>query len=727
MGEFKEVPQTFKVNKMIEFWANLVQNLDEDCHDSDLFLPAAINISRDRVEALIRAACTEEEIKQMGEVPMRRFRLDLGDGTEDMLQAFWNAPKMRRKCKAVLRAVHKEILRGLARKQGPDALEQRLAELQRVLKLSDLEREVLVFAYMLSETCLSYPRRVDVSERPLFFAMALDRAYGEVLGAMGPKGRLHRFHLLDNDWDFNARAYGAYLCGTENEAFERRFYKCREQAEVLPWDFFGELATDHGETLTKMLAANRTAAATGRGRMNILLYGAPGTGKTSFARALARKAGLTPYEIMQGDENGKNMTAEARMVGIQLCNEQVEAEESVMIVDEADELLRGNAGFSFFGFELDGKSTEKGIMNSILDELKVPAIWISNAAPERMDESVRRRFDYSICFEKLNTCQREAIWNNGIEKLGLGGLIPAETVPALAQKYLASAGGITLVLENLKKLAPAADEVESTIARLMKQHCQLMQTAACGKFVPAKDYSLKGLSIKGPVKLDRIVTSVRNYMKDAGAGIDRPRMNLLLWGPPGSGKTEFVKYLGEQTGQRVLVKKGSDILGMFVGQSEANIRKAFREAEAEHAILFFDEIDGLLQDRANAHASWEVTQVNELLQQMEEFDGVMVAATNFFKNLDPAVLRRFTFKLEFDFLEPAGKRHFFEHMFRTTLTDDEADELDAIPNLCPGDFRTVRQSLYYLGGEVTNADRLAALRAESEAKPKTFSSAPMGF
>ena len=94
MGEFKEVPQTFKVNKMIEFWANLVQNLDEDCHDSDLFLPAAINISRDRVEALIRAACTEEEIKQMGEVPMRRFRLDLGDGTEDMLQAFWNAPKM---------------------------------------------------------------------------------------------------------------------------------------------------------------------------------------------------------------------------------------------------------------------------------------------------------------------------------------------------------------------------------------------------------------------------------------------------------------------------------------------------------------------------------------------------------------------------------------------------------------------------------------------------------
>ena len=727
MGEFKEVPQTFKVRKMIQYWYNLVKNLDEECRDSDMFMPAAINIPRDRVEKLIRAAYTDEELEQMANAPMRRERLDLSDSTEDMLQATWNAPGMRRKCKAVLKAVYKEIEKNLAKQEVPDDLELRIDELQKVLKLSDLEREVLTFAYLKSETCLSYPRRIDVSERPLFFAMSLNRAYGEVLGAMSPKGRLRKFNLLDNDWDFHCRAYGPFLCGTEKEAFERRFYKRREAKDALPWEFFGDLAADHGEALKKMLAANRKAAAEGKGRMNILLYGAPGTGKTSFAKALAREVGLVPYEVMQGDENGKNMTAEARMVGIQLCNEQVDADESVMVIDEADELLRGNSGFSIFGLELDGKSTEKGIMNSILDELKVPAIWISNAAPSRMDESVRRRFDYSICFEKLNARQREAIWNNGIEKFGLADLIGPESVPTLAMKYLTSAGGISMVLENLKKLEPAPAEVEPTIARLMKQHCQLMQTEDRGKFVLAKDYSLEGLAIKGPVKLDKVVSCVRNYMKDAGTGPDRPRMNILLWGPPGSGKTEFVKYLGEKTGQRVIVKKGSDILGMYVGQSEQNIRKAFREAEAEHAILFFDEIDGLLQNRENAHNSWEVTQVNELLQQMEEFDGVMVAATNFFKNLDPAVMRRFTFKLEFDFLDGKGKRHFFEHMFRTALTDAEADELEAIPNLCPGDFRTVRQSLYYLGDETTNAERLEALRAESEAKPKEHASATVGF
>ena len=228
---------------------------------------------------------------------------------------------------------------------------------------------------------------------------------------------------------------------------------------------------------------------------------------------------------------------------------------------------------------------------------------------------------------------------------------------------------------------------------------------------------------------NKIISCVENYAKDfvGSESPDRPRMNILLWGPPGSGKTEFVKYLGEKTGRRVIVKKGSDILGMYVGQSEQNIRDAFREAEADHAILFFDEIDGLLQSREGASQSWQVSQVNELLQQMEEFDGIMVAATNFFRNLDPAVMRRFTFKLEFDFLDGVGKKHFFEHMFKTSLTDAEVAELERIPNLCPGDFRTVRQSLYYLGGAATNADRLEALRAESEVKPKDGLEHHMGF
>lgn len=134
-----------------------------------------------------------------------------------------------------------------------------------------------------------------------------------------------------------------------------------------------------------------------------------------------------------------------------------------------------------------------------------------------------------------------------------------------------------------------------------------------------------------------------------------------------------------------------------------------------------------MQDRSGAQRSWEVTQVNELLHRMENFRGVMVAATNFMANLDAAILRRFTFKLQFDYLDDVGKRLFFERMFRTTLTPEEERRLAAIPRLAPGDFRTVRQSLHYLAGEPTNAMRLGGLENESRLKKDGRGAGSIGF
>ena len=172
---------------------------------------------------------------------------------------------------------------------------------------------------------------------------------------------------------------------------------------------------------------------------------------------------------------------------------------------------------------------------------------------------------------------------------------------------------------------------------------------------------------------------------------------------------------------------GSDLLSKFVGGTEENIKKAFVEAEEENAILFLDEIDGLVQDRSGASHPWEVTQVNELLYQMENFKGVMVGATNFMDNLDQAIMRRFTFKLQFDYLDEVGKRLFFERMFKTKLTDADAAQLAEVRNLAPGDFRTVRQSMYYLGGTVTNAQRIAELAKESSVKRDTKKAGRIGF
>ena len=725
MAKFKQVKQNYLFRRLLKYWGNMVKNYDQDCRDNDFFDVVRNCFDHDRAVELIEAAYTPAELEEMRHAKSRAARLDLEDTLDDVFFALWNNEDSRNKCRAVLDAA-REYMESDGAESGEDIVARRFAELVRVLKLDELEADILTLAYVRDQTCFSWPSRVENREKPLYYAMALDRSYEEVVKALSAKGTLLKYNLIDEDYDFSRRTLCGYMDGTSDETIERRFYTKSDKKDVLPWEFFGELAAKDGEVLKRMIAASG-------GKCNILLYGAPGTGKTSFARSLAKELGRMAWEVRQGDDDGRNMKSEARMMGIQVCNMQEDPAESLMIVDEADELLRGSSCgvglFGLFGFDTGGKSTEKGVMNTILDDMRIPAVWISNAPAGAMDESVRRRFDYSICFERLNNGQRVAIWRNQVAKHGLEALVPEAKIEEYAAKYATSAGGISTVLSNVKRMAPAPEKVDELVATLMKPHCRLMGVKDENDFLPAKDYSLEGLNIKGKVGLDRVVKAARNYL-DAGFGAaseDKPRMNILLFGPPGTGKTEFVKYLGKELDRRVVVVKGSDLLSKWVGESEQNIAKAFRRAEAEHAILFFDEVDGLLQDRSNATRSWEITQVNELLQQMENFDGIMVAATNFSRNLDPATMRRFTFKLEFGYLDDAGKKSFFERMFKTTLADEELAELRQLRNLAPGDFRTVRQEQFYLGDAVTNLDRIEALREECAVKRDGEHSAAIGF
>jgi SpoVK/Ycf46/Vps4 family AAA+-type ATPase len=220
------------------------------------------------------------------------------------------------------------------------------------------------------------------------------------------------------------------------------------------------------------------------------------------------------------------------------------------------------------------------------------------------------------------------------------------------------------------------------------------------------------------VPLEQIVAAVARFSKTRRSSEVTPRLSILLSGPSGCGKSEFVKYLGERAGKEVVVVTASDVLRALVGETEQRIADVFREAAEKNAILFLDEVDSLLYDRKSAHYGWERVQTNELLIQMERFTGVLVCATNLVEQLDSAVMRRFTFKVQMSALDDKGKVKFFRRYFKSNLTADERKRLASISNLTPGDFRTVRERLYFLGKKIgaDNARLLSALEAEVAAK-----------
>lgn len=169
---------------------------------------------------------------------------------------------------------------------------------------------------------------------------------------------------------------------------------------------------------------------------------------------------------------------------------------------------------------------------------------------------------------------------------------------------------------------------------------------------------------------------------------------ILLSGNSGTGKSEFAKYLASLTGLGFKHTRASDILNKYVGETEKTITELFRTASSQKNVLLIDEADSLLRDRSLTNHSWEVTQVNEFLCRMEEYQGILICSSNLINNFDKAAMRRFVFKIKFRDLTDEGKITLTKKYFNEVcLLPNDLSEIKEIHDLRPGDFRAVRDRL----------------------------------
>jgi transitional endoplasmic reticulum ATPase len=448
--------------------------------------------------------------------------------------------------------------------------------------------------------------------------------------------------------------------------------------------------------------------------VNVLVHGRPGVGKTELALALPQALGLRVFEIGTVDRNGDPMDLEARLDCFRMTQALLgSVQGAVVLLDEIENAFPGGLFFS------EPKNSIKAWLNRLLETNPLPSFWIANDIG-RIDAAYVRRFDFVIEVKSPPRTVRKTI----LQKCLKGLPVRESWLERQADDIDISPATATRFARVLHSLADAEPEqIEATYERLAKRHKEASGIPATRNSYPRiENYSLDWLNVDAD--LTKLVESLRR-----GA-----RGRLLFHGPPGTGKTALAHHLARAIDRPLLVKRASDLMSKYIGETEKNLRAMFDEATVDEAVLLLDEADSFLQDRTLAHRQWEVTEVNELLTQMEAFDGLFICATNFLNRLDAAVLRRFALKLEFLPLRPDQATTLFAAQYtRTTgheLRDDEraviAARLAQLPLLTPGDFTAATSRWDLLDRSPAPAEFVEALRAECALKPGG-KHRPMGF
>lgn len=224
---------------------------------------------------------------------------------------------------------------------------------------------------------------------------------------------------------------------------------------------------------------------------------------------------------------------------------------------------------------------------------------------------------------------------------------------------------------------------------------------------------------KEKIKFDFGMVNSNQDLKDLTKKLKASKQTnygILLYGESGCGKSYYGQYLAQELGMPIIKRRASDLIDKWVGATEKNIKDAFMEAKQKKAVLLFDEADSFLFDRKYAQRDFECASTNELLTQMEDHPYPFIMTTNLKEKIDKASLRRFLFKIKYDYMTEknivSGVKTYFGKEF--SLTKEQLEELKYVT---AGDFKTAKRKMDVLeDGKYSNEKIYEYLLAEQDEK-----------
>ncbi len=634
----------------------------------------------------------------------------------------------------------------LALKKQSTLVEKNIDALSGLLQLNKAERALLLYG-----TLARYQRDLrsmlvefKVSSAPEAYA-ALAEVAGvnatEVGEALRAGSRLERIGLVENLISEHNITDLADLMKVSEKLPPVLMREYRDQSELmavfarpaerseLALADFGFIAEDAGVLVTLLRRAIQGKEA----GINVLLYGPPGTGKTELAKVVAQAAGVDLFEVEYADRDGNSLSGRDRYRSLQIGQVFLKgAQQAALLFDEVEDVfppisvdaagLMARQEQQLLPAAASHSVNGKAWVNQILESNPVPTIWVTNRI-EQIDPAFRRRFAYHLELKSPPPGAREQLLHKALAGVPVSdefvarlttrkGLTPAQIRTAVRFAGLTRPDG--------EVDAPA---LEALIERQLRNADAALGTRSVEKNVrPAvTTWDLGVLNVETRFEIPRIVQALQA----------RGHGTLCFYGAPGTGKTALGEYIAQALERPLIVKQASDLMSKYVGETEQNMAAMFREAEAEKAVLLLDEADSFLQDRRGAQRTYEVTEVNEMLQGMERFNGIFVCTTNLLDRIDQAALRRFTFKIRFMPLTAAQR----EQMFTTealagdaaALTESLRTRLAKLDQLCPGDYAAVKRQTDILATTFSPEEFIEQLEAEHRIKPEVREGRGMGF